>query len=243
MKKLMPWLRLGAFCFALFGISALAMLLKQGRLLEEKQADGDGSAAAPAEGDEPVKAGLDPGKVAGGGSSRPATGTEDAKRAQSLATGRALFDLPAPISISEASDLLNELKRQKADNDARRAALEQREKELASMEREIETRRLEVLKLAEKLQLNAPIAAADESDEQLDPKTLTNLAGILASMQPDAAARWLEQTPSDKAALILLRMEQEKAAEILALIQGDRLVKLTEMLLRSKDDAGDAEDE
>lgn len=238
MKKLMPWLRLGAFCFALFGISALAMLLKQGRLLEEKNSAEGESAAATPEGGEPVKAGLDGGALSGGGSTRPAAGTEDAKRVQSLATGRALFDLPEPISISEASDLLNELKRQKADNDARRAALEQREKELASMEREIETRRLEVLKLTEKLQLNAPIAATDGTDEQLDPKTLTNLAGILSSMQADAAARWLEQTPADKAALILLRMEQEKAAEILGQIQGDKLVKLTEMLLRAKADEG-----
>ncbi len=237
MKKLMPWLRLGAFCFALFGISALAVLLKQGRLLQhEKGPDeqvGEHPEGEPEEKEEAVKASL-------GGSTNPAAGTDDAKRAKSLATGRALFDLPAPISIAEASDLLNELKRQKADNDVRRAALEQREREVAAMESEIETRRTEVIKLIDKLQLSTPVAPGDAAEEPLDPKALTVLAGIVASMQPDVAARWLEQTEAGKAAMILLRMEEAKAAEVLALIAPDKLLKLTDMLLRTKVDT-DAE--
>lgn len=228
MKKLIPWLRLGAFCFVLFALSALAVLLKQGRLLQDGQAGTPPGGEAPAGGGGTVKAGFD------GAGARPAGGTEEARRAQSLATGRALFDLPEPISIADASDLMNELRRTKEDYEVRRAALDQREKDLAVMEREIEARRSEVLGMAERLQLNAPLAAVTDDGEPFDPKTLQALARILDSMQADEAARWLDQTPPEKAALVLLQMEDAKAAATMPLISPEKLPKLTEMLLRAK---------
>lgn len=102
------------------------------------------------------------------------------------------------------------------------------------MEREIEARRTEVLGLAEKLQLNAPIASATGTGEEYDPAAIARLAALVSSMEPQAAANWLVGTPPEKAALILLRMELVKAGEVMSLITDDKLARLTECLLRAK---------
>jgi len=227
MTKAMPWLRMGAFCFALFGLSAMGVLLQQGRLLGGKKADAHEPAKA--EGEATASLPLD-GKPA----PHAAKGTEEAKRAGALASGRALFDLPQPISIAEASDLMNELRKQRLDNDSRKAALDQREKELQAMEREIEARRTEVLGLAEKLQLNTPIATATGATEDYDPAAIARLAALVASMEAQAAANFLTSSPPEKAALILMRMDLVKAGEVMSLITDDKLARVTECLLRAK---------
>lgn len=233
MTKAMPWLRMGAFCFALFGLSAMGVLLQQGRLLGGRKG-GDSEAAK----EGAATASL---PLAGNSATRAATGTDEAQRNVALASGRALFDLPQPISIAEASDLMNELRRQRVDHESRKAALDQREKELAAMEREIEARRTEVLALAEKLQLNAPSAAAGGTGEEYDPAAIERLAALVSSMESQAAANWLIGTPPEKAALILMRMELAKAGEVMSLITDDKLARLTECLLRAK--AADTEGE
>ena len=230
MTKAMPWLRMGAFCFALFGLSAMGVLLQQGRLL----GGGKGPDGGPAkESTATASLPLD-GRGAGKPATRAATGTEEAKRAGALAAGRALFDLPQPISIAEASDLMNDLRRQRADQETRKAALDQREKELQAMEREIEARRTEVLGLAEKLQLNAPSAETGGTGEEYDPAAISRLAALVSSMEAQAAANWLTGTAPEKAALILMRMDLIKAGVVMSLITDDKLARLTECLLRAK---------
>ncbi|MBM4015290.1 MAG: hypothetical protein FJ293_10060 [Planctomycetes bacterium] len=228
MKKVMPWIRLGVFCFALFGLSALAVLLKQNRLLADAKENLDEQKGA-----EAASASL-VGKAGDGATARPAGGTEAAKRDASLQSGRALFDLPESISIAEASELMNELRRAKQEQDGRKVALDQREKELQTMEREIESRRSEVLTLAEKLQLNAPLDVNATSGDLIAPETLDSMAKIVAGMEAEKAASMLGNMPADKAATILLRMEDKSAAEVLSFVAPDKLLRLTEMLLKAR---------
>lgn len=227
MKKLMPWLRLGAFCFALFAISALAILLKQDRLFSDLKEKSEQAAD-----DAVAKAGL-PGEKGATPPPFAAGGTEEAKRAASLESGRALFDLPESISIAEASDLMNELKQQRESNEGRKAALDQREKELQAMEREIEARRTEVMGWAEKLQLNAPTSPLADDGNALDPETLAKVAKIVGA-EPETGARMLGGMDPARAAQILLRMDDKTVGAVLGLMEGDKLLRLTTELLKAR---------
>ncbi len=234
MKKLVPWIRLGVFCALLFGMSALGILLKQGRILTEKKADAE-AGAEPA-GSAAATAGIvgDGNPLEGAAANGAAGGTEAALKGAALQKGRALFDLPEPISIADASELMNELSRQQVANEQMRIALEQQSRELASMEREIETRRTEVLALTDQLKLRIPLAAVTTPGEGTDPATVGEIAAIAAGMTADAAAKFLATMPLDKAALLLLRMEKEKAAEVLGQFESEKLTALTQELLRAK---------
>ncbi|MSR46812.1 MAG: hypothetical protein EXS13_07095 [Planctomycetes bacterium] len=232
MKKLVPMLRLAAFCFVLFGISAMAVLLKQGRLFSDAKAKADAEHADP----ELAKAGLEPepkGGSADHAQSKLASGTDESKREASVAAGRTLFDLPESISIPEASELMLELKREKQDNDARKAVLDQREKELQAMGREIETRRSEVLGMAKKLKLDAPLAAVVPTAADYDPETLKEVAKIVSGMESNAAGKMISAMPAEKAALLLLQMTAEEAASILSQVDAEKVFKLTEMLMKA----------
>jgi flagellar motility protein MotE (MotC chaperone) len=239
MKKLLPYLRLALFCIALFGISGLAMLLKQGRLLQQKAAgsgEGGDGAAQPDGGSGEMRAGMPgmPSARSGAPGEAPASGPEAARRQQAVAAGRSLFQVPEPISIAEATELLNDLRRQKQEYEARKAALDQRERELEIMEREIETRRSEVLARAEKLRAEAPIGTGEEGADQLDPETVAKVAKLLEGMQPDVGARALKSYTPERAAQILLAMKEQKAAALLGQVPDDVLQRITDALLRAR---------
>ena len=247
MKQFMPVMRLMSllfFCVATFVLSFGALLMKEGRLFPKKGTDAKESAAAhkgeaggPASGSTQrgdgtaVKASLD----GAGGDSRPTTGkpVDPAAREQALATGRALFDVAQPISISEASDLMVELTRTRQAFEDRRAALDLREKELNQFSAELEQKRSAILKLAGDAQASGAGSAAAKP-EVLDKKTLTQIGNIFSRMQPQAAAHALASYPSDRAAQILMNMKDQSVAEILSFVSAADLVKLTDAIGKVK---------
>ncbi len=250
MRKLLPYLRLALFCVALFGVSGAVVLLKQGRLLAAKhdpahgEAGGEGheASAEPGGKDGETKAGMAgldlegrTGEGAPGARSAAPTKEEQAQRNQAVAAGRALFQVPEPLSIAEVTDLLNDLREQKKELDARKTVLDQRQRELDTMEKELEARRSELIALAERVNAAMPSAdGAPGAAETIDPETITRLGTILSGMQPDAAARALATYTPERAAKLLLAMKEQKAALVLGQLKDDVLTKITDALLRAK---------
>jgi flagellar motility protein MotE (MotC chaperone) len=253
MKQFMPVMRLMSllfFCVATFVLSLGALLMKEGRLFPKKNgeareaaaapkgetgANGVGAAgASPSTGDgETVHASIDGGSPAG-------KAVDPAARDKALATGRALFDVAQPISISEASDLMVELTRTKQAFEERRAALDLREKELNQFSSELEQKRSAILKLAGDAQSSTAGANPGGKPEVLDKKTLTQIGNIFSRMQPQAAAHALSSYPADRAAQILINMKDQSVAEILSFVSAADLVKLTDAIGRVK---GSSEEE
>jgi flagellar motility protein MotE (MotC chaperone) len=249
--KLLPYLRLALFCIALFGVSGAVVLLKQGRLMAQKHREDDPKSAASGERDaggangaREVQAGLGgldaigPSGASGSGVRDEPSGPEEARRQQAVTTGRALFDLPEPISIAEATELMNDLKRQKEENARRKAALDQHERELEIMESELESRRIELIALAEKIDATLPDAAgARDAAAQVDPVITAKVAKALEAMIPTDAAKVLDTYPPERAADILLKMSEKKMALVLAQVKEDRLAKVTDALLKIKSES------
>jgi flagellar motility protein MotE (MotC chaperone) len=240
MKKLLPYLRLTLFCVVLFGAGGVIVLLKQQRLKLGKQHEEtkEPTAGATTEGEKPAgetHAAL-PGLPEAGASSTLEKAPGDAARRQAVASGRALFSVPESISSSEATDLLNDLRRQKKENEERKSALDQREKELTLMEQDLEARRTALVAMAEKINAQLPAASEAAKDETIDPETITKIAGMFASMQPDMAAKALRTYTPEQAAKVLLAMKEAKAAAVLGQVSGedDFLQKVTDALLREK---------
>jgi flagellar motility protein MotE (MotC chaperone) len=215
-------LRVGAFSIVIFGVSALAVMLKQGRLAKEahdKEKSGEGAEHEVAVAEK-------------GTGATPAGGTLEAQRDEALRTGRALFDLPESISIPEVSDLMAELRGQKQEQARREATLELRERDVAAAERDVEARRSEVLALAKRLQLDAPAEPLSPTKEELDPTQLANVAEIVAGMESDPAAKLLETLHPAKAAAILVKMEVKNSAAVLGLIDEEKRARIAEALLK-----------
>jgi flagellar motility protein MotE (MotC chaperone) len=242
MKKLLPFLRLVLVCVVLGGASYSVVLLKQGRLYQQTKDD----VGPPGEGGDEVHASMPGAGEAGPNGSREAGGGEavdgaapasspEAKRQQAVAAGRALFHVPEPLSIAEASDLMNDLRQQKHEYEARKSALDQRQRELEAMEKELETRRTELGKLADQVQAVLPeSAAAKEAAAVVDPETLQKIAGFLDAAQPDVAAKALATYTPERAAQLLLAMNEKKVAAILGQMEPERLTKITEALIKQK---------
>ena len=247
MKKLLPYLRLALFCIAIFGASGAVVLLKQYGLLAGKAKDAGGEHARSEQGASPealaaLPSGLDgvhasgnPAAEAGGAGAR-----DEVKRQGAIAAGRALFHVPEPLSIADATDLLNDLRKQKLAYEQRKAAQDQRERELTTMERELETRRTEILSLLERVPSvpNGGTGAGDATGAG-DPEVLATLGKILELTQPDAAAKALAGYSPEQAARVLLAMDVAKSAKVVGQLEGDKLEKIMDALWRMKSEVGE----
>lgn len=255
MRKLLPYLRLALFSIALFGASGVIVLLKQERLMKKKHdeklaANGGGEAAGGATHGETGAAGGHGGEVKAGmvgdhgaeevsgassaGIETHPSGPAEEKRQLAVAAGRALFEVPEPISIKEATELLNDLRRQKEENARYKSALDLHAQQLETMEKDLETRRNALAAMADQIQASIPADAAKSAADQFDPATLTKIAKMLEAMQPVQAAQTLLSYRPDSAAQILLKMKEQKSGPILAAIEGDKLTKITDALIKAK---------
>ena len=235
MRKLLPYLRLALFCIVLFGAGGVIVLLKQERLKLGKKHEepaAEKSAAASGEHGATEQHAALPGLTE---PRSPETAPGEAARRQAIASGRALFSVPESISSAEATELLNELRRQKRENEERRSALDQREKELTLMEQDIEARRTALVAMAEKLNASLPDGPDSASaGEAADPETILKIGAMLAGMQPEVAARTLTKYTPEQAAKVLLSMKETKAAAVLGAVPEENLQKITDALLREK---------
>jgi flagellar motility protein MotE (MotC chaperone) len=259
MKKFMPILRLVFFCIAIFAISFGALLLKSGQLFGRKGGDAKDSAVAqksgeggeePAGGEKTMKASVDgaPNGTANGAGERVGAGKtpkektiDPAVREKALGTGRALFSVAQPISISEASDLMLELARTKQEYEERKAALDLRDLELKQFSAELEQKRNAILKLAGDAQASGAGVNLTGKAEVLDKKTLVKIGKLFENMQPQAAAHALGAYPADRAAQILMNMKDVKVADVLSQMSVSDLVKITDAIGKLKESAADEE--
>ena len=248
MKKLIPYLRLALFCVAIFGASGAVVLLKQYGLLAGKAKDSDGAAGEHGEGgqgESPEALAAMPSGLDGGHESKEPAGAsgakEEVKRQGAIAAGRALFQVPEPLSIADATDLLNDLRKQKQAYEQRKAAQDQRERELTTMERELETRRTEILGLLERVNAAVPNRGTGEGDASGagDPEVLATLGKILELTQPDAAAKALSGYSPEQAARVLLAMDTAKSAKVVGQLEGEKLSKIMDALWRMKSETGE----
>lgn len=171
------------------------------------------------------------------GEERPPPPTaEEAQRARQK--GRALFDLPQPFSVSEISNIMNELKQEREQSKKRAGAMDLRETELRSLEQDLIQRRAELLELAREVggqaaRIDEPSATPKASPPS--PEAFKKLAQVYASMEEQVASRALLSDSDSDAAAILLQMPQKDAAKILSFFPEDRLHDVTEaMKLQSK---------
>jgi flagellar motility protein MotE (MotC chaperone) len=254
MKKFMPILRLVFFCIAIFAISFGALLLKSGQFFKKggdakdpavAQKPGDGGA----DGEKPMKASVDGapgGATAGagehGGEKAPKEKPIDpAVREKALSTGRALFSVAQPISISEASDLMLELARTRQEYEEKKAALDQRDLELKQFSAELEQKRNAILKIAGDAQASGVGVNLTGKAEVLDKKTLVKIGKLFENMQPQAAAHALGAYPADRAAQILMNMKDVKVADVLSQMSVTDLVKITDAIGKLKEAAANDE--
>jgi flagellar motility protein MotE (MotC chaperone) len=248
MKKLLPFLRLGLFCFSLFAVAALAVMLKQKRLwapdAKTKSAD-HGEAGHGEEPGDVAKASMPgaeglggegaPGKSGGtnganGAGAKGSASDETARRELAVATGRTLFDVPQPISIADASNLMNDLKQQRKELDAKRSALDQREKELDVIEKEVEARRADVIAKLGKLEAAAPAATSAGASDAFDADRIRLIGTMLtatAKTNPDAATKLIKALPAERAAVVLLTLDSKDAAAVFPLLKDEELQKIT----------------
>lgn len=259
MRKLLPYLRLAMFSLALFGASGVVVLLKQERLWKQKHeeknaAGGEAGGTAEAATAEPnggaghdveAKAGMtngldaaDPSDASSSaGIETKPSGPEEEKRQLAVESGRALFEVPEPISIKEATELLNDLRRQKEENAKYKAALDLHAQQLETMEKDLETRRNALAAMADEIHASVPADAGKGAEDQFDPTTVARIAKILESMQPNKAAQTLLSYKPESAAQVLLKMKENKSGPILAEIDAERLTKITDALLKAKPQA------
>jgi flagellar motility protein MotE (MotC chaperone) len=253
MKKVMPVLRLVFFCIAIFAVSFGALLLKSGQFFDRKGDSKESAAAAkpgeeghPSPGDEATtKASFD-GASGQAGEHGDAKGAKErtvdpVARQKALAAGRALFDVPQTISIAEASDLMLELERTRREFDERKAALDQRERELDLFSAELEQKRTAILKIAGDAQASGAGVSTTGKSEVLDKKTLAAIAKLFEKMQPQAAAHALGGYPADRAAQILMNMKDQPVADILSQMSVVDLTKITDAIGKLKAAPADEE--
>jgi flagellar motility protein MotE (MotC chaperone) len=234
MKKMMPILRLLFFCIAIFAVSFGALLLKDGRLPSQKEE----TPPTPAAG---VTPGADASATMAGG--EEAQGNDTIARQRAVAAGRALFDVPSPISIQEASDLMEELGKTRKELAEQKSALDLRQRQLDSFSEELEKKRLAILEIAKKAQTGPAADGSGSSVARLDKETATRIATLFASMLPQKAAVALEAVPAERAAQILMTMKKDEMGQILSLMSSESLKRITDAVATlppssEEDDAG-----
>lgn len=123
---------------------------------------------------------------------------------------------PAPITAEERTQALN----------ARAEALDRKEAELRTLERELDEK-LENLKALEVRMQKLIDSAGTIQDEKM-----AHLVDVYSNMKPKQAAQVLETLDEPIAVRILAGMSGRKAGEILSSVRADRAAALSEALTR-----------
>ena len=123
---------------------------------------------------------------------------------------------PSPLTAEERTQALN----------AREEALDRREAELRTMEKELDGK-LENLKALEVRMQKLIDSAGTIQDEKM-----AHLVDVYSNMKPKQAAQVLETLDESIAVRILAGMSGRKAGEILSSVRADRAAALSESLTR-----------
>lgn len=129
-----------------------------------------------------------------------------------------------PHWSKEEVKILTALDNRRAELEDRNARLEQREHEFAARDRDLAVRLTELKDLSERLK------AEREKGEKQRNVQLDQLANVYGSMNPPEAAHLLEQLDINIAHSLIQRMPEKRIGQILALMNADRALELTNRL-------------
>lgn len=129
-----------------------------------------------------------------------------------------------PQWSKEEVKILTALDQRRSELEERSGRLEQREHEFASRDRDLAARLTELRELSERLKLER-----EKGDKQRNVQ-LDQLANVYGSMNPPEAAHLLEQLDITIAHSLIQRMPEKRIGQILALMNADRALELTNRL-------------
>ncbi|BBM85022.1 MotE family protein [Candidatus Uabimicrobium amorphum] len=153
------------------------------------------------------------------------------------------YSLPSPFSFAEVSRLSDELKKVKREYHEKLKSLEIERKELERFRQDIEERRLEVLKLMQKVSLlygeieKSAKKTADGDDTPLTKQQVQNLkklSKMFEGMQAEQASQRLNKMKPKVIARILLSMSSRSASKILASLNPDIVKDVTQLMQNVK---------
>lgn len=148
-----------------------------------------------------------------------------AQASQTAMTRTSLSELAVPHSFSrEEVEILTQLDTRRAELEARDEKLSDREKDIDRKEMELAARLTELRSLTDELRIKR-----DQTDRRRDGQ-LEQLSKVYSSMAPDEAAKLMEQLDITISLSLLKRMPEKRIAQVLALMNPERALALTQML-------------
>ncbi len=132
-------------------------------------------------------------------------------------------EVPGSFTKDEVR-LLTKLDDRRQELEQRSVKLDDREKDLARRDREFATRIVEVRELTEKLKLER------EKTEKKRGTQLEQLANVYGAMNPEEAARLIEQLDTTIALGLIQKMPEKRIGQILALMNPEKALILTKLL-------------
>ena len=129
-----------------------------------------------------------------------------------------------PQWSKEEVKVLTALDARRAELEERSARIDRREGELAARDRDVAVRLADLKELTEKLKIER------EKGEKQRNNQLDQLANVYGSMNPPEAAHLLEQLDIQVALSLIQRMPEKRMGQILALMNAQRALELTNML-------------
>jgi flagellar motility protein MotE (MotC chaperone) len=129
-----------------------------------------------------------------------------------------------PQWSKEEVKVLTALDNRRAELEERSARVDRREMELAARDRDVAVRLADLKELTEKLKIER-----EKGDKQRNNQ-LDQLANVYGSMNPPEAAHLLEQLDIQVALSLIQRMPEKRMGQILALMNAQRALELTNML-------------
>jgi flagellar motility protein MotE (MotC chaperone) len=129
-----------------------------------------------------------------------------------------------PQWSKEEVKILTALDQRRSELEERSGRLEQREHEFSTRDRDLAARLTELKELSERLKLER------EKGEKQRNVQLDQLANVYGSMNPPEAAHLLEQLDINIAHSLIQRMPEKRIGQILALMNAERALELTNRL-------------
>jgi flagellar motility protein MotE (MotC chaperone) len=133
-----------------------------------------------------------------------------------------------PQWSKEEVKILTALDSRRVELEERGARIEQRESDFVAKERELALRLTELKELSDKLKTER-----EKGDKQRGSQ-LEQLANVYGSMNPPEAAHLLEQLDIQVSLSLIERMPEKRIGQILALMNPQRALELTNMLSQRK---------
>jgi flagellar motility protein MotE (MotC chaperone) len=145
-----------------------------------------------------------------------------------MATMPKVTGVPAEQFSKEEIQVLTSL-------DSRRAELEQRNHRLDEREQDIQRKDKEfALRITQLRELNDKLKSERDKNDKKQTGQLDQLANVYGSMNPDEAAKLMEQLDIVTAMSLIERMPEKRIGQILSSMTAERALEITRMLSGKK---------